>query len=196
MPGTLKLKSEAGGSVILAANTTASSDLTVTIPPLTGTVALLTPNTTAPVFTQSGVVGNGPAFSASCSALSVPASTWTKMPFSSLTYDTNGNYDPTTNYRFTPRVAGYYWIKVQYFLGVSTGRTVASIYKNGSDFCQTLVPSSNTNGGISVVSQGLIYFNGTTDYVEAYAYQESAGAASINTSANLTFFQGYMVRSA
>lgn len=137
-----------------------------------------------------------PAFSASCGSLTLAASTFTKMPFSSETYDTNNNYDPTTNYRFTPTVTGYYWIKVQFFLGVSTGRTVASIYKNGSDVCQTLVLSSNTNGGISVVSQGLFYFNGTTDYVEAYGYQESAGTGTINTSAALTFFQGYMVRAA
>ena len=149
---------------------------------------------------QNGVTVNkitaAPAFSASCGALSLAASTFTKMPFSGKTFDTNNNYDSTTNYRFTPTVAGYYWIKVQYFLGVSTGRTVASIYKNGGDVCQTLVLSSNTNGGISVVSQGLILFNGTSDYVEAYGYQESAGAASINTNAGLTFFQGYMVRAA
>ena len=138
----------------------------------------------------------GPAFSASLGTLTLAASTFTKMPFSSLTYDTNSYYDPTTNYRFTPKVAGYYWIKVQYFLGVSTGRTVASIYKNGSEACQTLVPSSATNGGISVVSQGLIVLNGTTDYVEAYGYQESGGNGSVNTNGVLSFFQGYMVRAA
>jgi hypothetical protein len=149
---------------------------------------------------QNGVTVNkltaAPAFHASCGALTLAASTFTKMPFSSKVFDTNNNYDATTNYRFLPTVAGYYWIKVQYFLGVSTGRTVASIYKNGGDVCQTLVLSSNTNGGISVVSQGLISFNGTTDYVEAYGYQESAGTGAINTNAGLTFFQGYMVRAA
>lgn len=144
----------------------------------------------------ANVMGNGPAFSASCGALTLAASTFTKMPFSSETFDTNNNYDATTNYRFTPTVAGYYWIKVQYFLGVSGGRTVASIYKNGSDICQTLIPSNNVNGGISIVSQTLIIMNGTTDYVEAYGYQESAGTGAINTAGNLTFFQGYMVRAA
>jgi hypothetical protein len=149
--------------------------------------------------TSSGLLngaGGGPAFSATCGALTLAASTFTKMPFNGETFDTNNNYDPTTNYRFTPTVAGYYWIKVQYFLGVSTGRTVASIYKNGGDVCQTLVLSSNTNGGISVVSQGLISFNGTTDYVEAYGYQESGGTGAINTNGGLTTFSGYMVRGA
>jgi len=149
--------------------------------------------------TSSGLLngaGGGPAFSASLGTFTLSASTFTKMPFSSETFDTNNNYDPTTNYRFTPTVAGYYWIKVQYFLGVSSGRTVASIYKNGSDVCQTLVPSNATNGGISVVSQGLIVLNGTTDYVEAYAYQESGGSGSVNTNGVLSLFQGYMVRGA
>ena len=144
----------------------------------------------------ANVMGNGPAFMAACGALTLAASTFTKMPFSSKTFDTNNNYDATTNYRFTPTVAGYYWIKVQYFLGVSTGRTVASIYKNGGDVCQTLVLSSGTNGGISVVSQGLILFNGTSDYVEAYGYQESAGTGAVNTNGSLTMFCGYMVRAA
>jgi len=143
----------------------------------------------------ANVVGNGPAFLTACGALTLAASTFTKMPFNAKTFDTNNNYD-TTNYRFLPTVAGYYWIKVQYFLGVSTGRTVASIYKNGGDVCQTLVLSSNTNGGISVVSQGIFSFNGTTDYVEAYGYQESAGTGAINTNGTLTTFSGYMVRAA
>jgi hypothetical protein len=154
--------------------------------------------TTVNKITATGLLNGtdfGPAFLASCGSLTLAASTFTKMPFSGETFDTNNNYD-TTNYRFLPTVAGYYWIKVQYFLGVSTGRTVASIYKNGGDVCQTLVLSSNTNGGISVVSQGIFSFNGTTDYVEAYGYQESAGTGAINTNGTLTTFSGYMVRAA
>lgn len=140
--------------------------------------------------------GGGPAFLVTSGALTFANSTFTKIPFAGKVYDTNNNYDATTNYRFTPTVAGYYWIKVQFFLGSTGGRTVASIYKNGGDVCQTLVLSSNTNGGISVVSQGLVFFNGTTDYVEAYGYQESGGTAAMNTNGGLTMFSGYMVRAA
>ena len=133
---------------------------------------------------QNGVTVNkittAPLFHATSGALTFPNSTFTKIPFSGEVYDTNNNYDPTTNYRFTPTVAGYYWIKVQFFLGSTGGRTVASIYKNGGDVCQTLILSSNTNGGISVVSQGLILFNGTTDYIELYAYI-TAGTAVVST---------------
>lgn len=135
-----------------------------------------------------------PVFHATVGSLTLSNSTWTKLPFSGKVYDTNSNYDATTNYRFTPTVAGYYWVKAQYFLGTSAGRIACSIYKNSGDICQTLVLGSNTNGGISVVTQGIVYFNGSTDYVEAYAYQESGGSAAINTNGGLTMFSGYLVR--
>ena len=147
---------------------------------------------------QNGVTVNkittAPLFHATSGALTFPNSTFTKIPFAGEVYDTNNNYDPTTNYRFTPTVAGYYWIKVQFFLGSTGGRTIASIYKNGGDVCQTLILSSNTNGGISVVSQGLILFNGTTDYVEAYVYQTGNGALSHSVGG--CNFSGFLARSA
>ena len=135
-----------------------------------------------------------PCFHATSAALTFANSTWTKIPYAGKVIDTNNNYDATTNYRFTPTVAGYYWIKAQFFLGSTGGRTACSIYKNGGDVCQTLILSSNTNGGISVVGQGLIQFNGSTDYVEAFGYQESGGTAAINNNGGLTMFSGYMVR--
>ena len=149
---------------------------------------------------QNGVTVNkitaAPLFHATSGALTFANSTWTKIPFAGKVLDTNNNYDATTNYRFTPTVAGYYWIKAQYFLGTSVGRIACSIYKNNGDVCQTLVLGSNTNGGISVVTQGLISLNGTTDYVEAFGYQESGGTAAMNINGGLTMFSGYMVRAA
>ena len=137
-----------------------------------------------------------PLFHATCGSLTFSNSTWTKLPMSGKVLDTNNNYDASTNYRFTPTVAGYYWIKAQYFIGTGAGRIACSIYKNGGDVCQTLVLGSNTNGGISVVTQSLISFNGTTDYVEAFGYQESGGTAALNSNGGLTMFSGYMVRAA
>ena len=37
---------------------------------------------------------------------------------------------------------------------------------------------------------------GTTDYVEAYGYQESGGTAALNSNGGLTMFSGYMIRAA
>jgi len=79
MPGTLKLKSEAGGSVILTANTTAASDLSVIVPPYAATMATLVANTTGPVFSVPNVASNGPSFHVYLNnTQSFSASTYTK----------------------------------------------------------------------------------------------------------------------
>jgi hypothetical protein len=165
----------------------------------TNQVAVFAQPPTGLVITQamlgSNVSGNGPAFSASSGALSVPASTFTKIPFGTEIYDTNSNYDPTL-YRFTPTIAGYYSVYARVFMGPSTGRGGVSIYKNGGDVAQTLGIGSGVNGGVSYVGQAIVSCNGSTDYIEAYVYQESGVSISINASANLTTFNGYMVRSA
>ena len=57
-----------------------------------------------------GVFGNQPAFSVylSSNQTGVTNSTSTKIQFNTKVFDTNSNFDSSTNYRFTPTVAGYY----------------------------------------------------------------------------------------
>jgi hypothetical protein len=173
-----------------------STNRTLTLPDEAGTV--VSTGSTA-IVTQTmlaaGVAGNGPAFSASSGALSVPNSTFTKIPFGTEAYDTNSNYDVGL-YRFTPTVAGYYSIYARVFMGPSAGRGGISIYKNGGDVAQTLGIGSAVNGGVSYTGQAIVSCNGSTDYIEAFAYQESGSSISINTNATLTTFNGCMVRSA
>ncbi len=50
---------------------------------------------------------SGPAFRANRTAnYSISQNTWTKVNYNEEDFDTAGNYDPTTNYRFTPTTAG------------------------------------------------------------------------------------------
>ena len=52
-----------------------------------------------------------PAFSAYGTAYqSLANNTYTKIQYNTKDFDTNSNYDNTTNYRFTPTVAGYYQV--------------------------------------------------------------------------------------
>ena len=52
---------------------------------------------------------SAPSFSARITSnQSVSATTWTKMACATEMWDTDSKYDNTTNYRFTPTVAGYY----------------------------------------------------------------------------------------
>ena len=154
-----------------------SNGVAVTMPAVAGTMM---------------VSGNMPAFSAyQSSAQTTTAATYTKVQFQTKEFDTNNNFDSTTNYRFTPTIAGYY----QLTGGINgSGQTTffqVVLYKNGSAF-KFFANTSAVNAGI--YGTALIYANGSTDYFELYAY---SGTASTLTAANtLTYFQGALVRAA
>lgn len=140
----------------------------------------------------AGVAGNGPAFSAYGTSVSAANATYTKLPFNSKIFDTNSNFDATTNYRFTPTVAGYYQINTtcQFNPAASNAGNV-NIYKNGGLYAAaTCLLNSSVYPQVTV--SALVYCNGSTDYIESYCYQGSGGA--LNVSANT--FNGVLVRSA
>jgi len=172
--GATKLLTAAGGGVTLDAASTAT-DKTVTIPARTGTVSL-----------------DGPAFSAyQSSSQTLTGGGATKIQCQTEEFDTNSNYDNTTNYRFTPTVAGYYQI-TGCWTAASVGANLSiAIYKNGSDFKR----GTDIQASAAVVQvTALIYLNGSTDYVELYC-ASSANQAG-NTGANFTYFQGVLTRAA
>ena len=154
----------------------------------TGAVVLGTaPTITGATITVAATAA--PAFSAyQSSGQTLSAATFTKIQFQTEEFDTANAFDSTTNYRFTPQVAGYY--QVSGAISNNTGtQTVITIYKNGADF------KRGNNGSLFGDSvSALVYLNGSTDYVELYGYLVAGGA--LNTGGNLTYFQAAMVRSA
>ena len=178
---SIVLQSSGGGSVTIQEPTTASN-LTATLPAATGTVM---------------VSGNMPAFSVNATGgQSCANSTYTKIQFNSETFDTANCFDSTTNYRFTPNVAGYYQINgVGAFNGSALGYTSFAIYKNGSNYIQSGGTNNTTFGGITTISD-VVYLNGSTDYVELYIAQTSGGALTLQSSANANRFSGCLVRTA
>jgi len=184
-----------GTGTFTIASPNSNTNRTLDLPDNSGTI--ITSGSTGGVsqaMLASNVGATGPAFSATAGALTVSASTWTKIPFSSEQFDTNNNYDPTTNYRFTPTVAGYYYFTIQTFMSVNANRGAVSVYKNGSSTIERLDVGTTINGGASFAANGLLEMNGTTDYVEAYVYQEGTGTTTINTNAALTLFSGFLAR--
>lgn len=181
---SIKLTPNSSGSGIFSiASPNSNTDRTLTLPDNSGTIL-----TTA----TPGVPVNGPAFSATRSAAqSISATTWTKVQFSTEDYDTANCYDPTTNYRFTPNVAGYYLICATVEANTTSTHAVA-IYKNGTAYRRAYV--SNPGIGATAVISTLVYLNGSTDYVECYVWQSSA--ASLYTATTDYEFSGCLVRSA
>ena len=154
---------------------------------------------TAPSLVQ-GAGGNyriepaAPAFSAYRSGdQSITSSTWTQVLLNAEEFDTDAAFISATNYNFSPMVAGYYQISgsAAFSTSNSPSTSYVAIYKNGSIFKRG---SGNNVGYVQSIS-ALIYFNGTTDYVELWAYVIAA-TASIDGGAANTYMCGHLARRA
>ena len=191
----IALSGDANGTGTLTiASPNTNSDRTLTLPDNTGTV----------ITTASTFAGTGPAFSAYASASqSISNITFTKIQINTENFDTNSNFDPTTNYRFTPTVAGYYQIN-GCVNGASSSviRVVrAYIYKNGLLFklgnFSDIGSGATAAGSMSGSVHDLIYMNGTTDYLELYTWiQTNSGTLTAGGGDSLTYFSGFLARAA
>ena len=178
-------------SLVISGDT--SGTVTVTVPAVAGTNTVTIPASTGTVM----VSGNMPAFSAYQGAnQTIANTTFTKLQINTKEFDTASAYDNTTNYRFTPLVAGYYQVNGAYYpAGSALGYNTCAIYKNGSIFKSgNSCPNNTTTLGSSVSC--LIYLNGSTDYIEIYALQSSGGNLGTSSTAPYTYFQASMVRAA
>jgi hypothetical protein len=148
----------------------------------------------------TGVAGTGPAFSVYISAnFSTTSNVGTKIPFNTENFDTASAFDSTTNYRFTPLVAGYYQINltVQQGFAAAIGITNASIYKNGVEYTQGTRIINSATAGQSGINSVVVYLNGSTDYIEFYGLQNSGSTQSSTfISGTSTQASGVLVRAA
>lgn len=114
-----------------------------------------------------------------------------KLAFQSEEFDTLNSFDSTTNFRFQPTVAGYYAVFGGFSIAVTATLLVLYLYKNGAVY--KVLNRSDTTASIG--GSGLVYLNGSTDYVELYA-QQNAATQNTNSGAHQTFFQGHLVAKA
>lgn len=141
----------------------------------------------------SGVAGTGPSFSAIAgAATALSANTQTKVNFSSEQWDTANCYDTTTS-RFTPNVAGYYQVSSTVRADI-TSNAVLHLYirKNGTDVLNgSFIGVSHSQSSTTV--SGMVYMNGTTDFLEAAVFSGVAG----NTMTGIfSSFQAFLARAA
>ena len=148
---------------------------------------------------------NYPAFEAYLSAdQTVSDAIWTKMQINTEVLDTDNCYDNSTNYRFTPTVAGKYFVYM-----CITGDSTASgnchwvfsrLYKNGSAYKQAIIQFTNNEGRQASVSiTAIIDMNGSSDYLEAYGGVNTNGTTAEfhgdNTYDKCTYFGAYRIGS-
>tara|TARA_R100001463_G_scaffold92505_2_gene147245 strand:- start:30 stop:542 length:513 start_codon:yes stop_codon:yes gene_type:complete len=121
---------------------------------------------------------NYPAFSARMSAnQTLGDSAWVKAAFDTELLDSDGKYD-TSNYRFTPGVAGYYRVSAYGYLQANDGNFGnVAIYKNGSEHTFT----ANLYGAANYQTQQIncVLYLDADDYVEAYFRQISGQSRTL-----------------
>ena len=177
----------------------------------TGTVTLLAPvtntnrtinlpdsNGTIVTSATAGVPIGGPAFSVYSSSIqAVTAGVNAKMLLNQKVFDLNSSFDATTNYRFQPSVAGYYQISAgsTFSLNTATAGIWVQLFKNTISTVGGTAVGTATMYPTAVVS-ACLFLNGTTDYVELYAYNGSGVSASTPGGLNYVYMSGSMVRSA
>jgi hypothetical protein len=160
----------------------------VTIPAVTGTAM---------------VSANMPAFSAFSSGnQTISNATVTLITLGSEEFDTNSNFASS---RFTPTVAGYYQISsgALFASGNNMDYSQIRLYKNGTSGSLLKISSYYSPATLGKFSEqlntcdALVSMNGTTDYLEIYAFASSTSTLTIVGGASFyTYMQGVLVRAA
>ena len=151
--------------------------------------------------TQTGVGGvMTPAFLAirSSNQGNVADNTWTKIQFNTEKFDTDNTYDNSSNYRFTPAVAGKYKLFAQvggYGQSSGTANTMAiRIYKNGTDEVETrrsFDGSEIAENATTAITVEAILDSDTDDYFEVYWYINTDGGVNATVDYNATKLYTY-----
>jgi hypothetical protein len=142
-----------------------------------------------PAFETPASATNTPAFSAYSSADRVISNnTATLVAANAENFDTDSAYD-TSTYKFTPGVAGKYFLYFRYFYtGTFTSTIRGYIYKNGTDVAHNdFTHVQSDNGGMI----STIVTSDTDDYFQAYTYQNSGSSRSTVGGSRLIEFGGY-----
>ena len=137
-------------------------------------------------------IQNTPAFHAHLgSNQTVAHNTVTKINFNTEIFDSDGTYDNSTNYRFTPGVAGKYFIYYQVQNQNQTDYIYVRIRKNGSDI---QVETHYTGADVDDTSKGFtIVDSDADDYFEIHLQQTKGSDAVVRSGNAYTFFGGFRI---
>lgn len=140
---------------------------------------------------------NTPAFQAYFTgSQNLSQSTITKIPFNTEAFDTDSNYDHSTNYRFTPTTAGKYHIYAEVGYGRDTSNVFNAgqihIYKNGSRVAFQQYSLNTVQNYMMQSVSSTIDFNGSSDYVESYILvSTTSGTPRIDAGEDYCRFGGF-----
>ncbi len=130
---------------------------------------------------------------------------YTKITANTEVFDTNSKYDNSTNYRFTPTVAGKYYcyanIQFESTSASNNGdnliTTTAAIYKNGTAAAYSQLNKGTQAAGYKKRSEQVISILDldADDYIELYAMADNgiAGSTTVVADATATYFGAFKI---
>jgi hypothetical protein len=140
-----------------------------------------------------------PAFEAHLNTATTFAdATVTKVQCDIEEFDTDNCYDNTTNYRFTPTIAGKYFVyayaRINGTVSNSILNLISYIYKNGSVHKQNRYNfnSGATENIFTVSIYTTLELNGSSDYIEFFGYGDTT-SGSPTFHQNDTLFGAYRI---
>jgi len=137
---------------------------------------------------------NTPAFEATLSGgnQTISNNVATKVQFNNEIFDTDGKYDNSTNYRFTPGVAGKYFVYV--VIGTNTLADAnlqgmySMLYKNGSFIKTSHFNFAGNNARFATGTVNAVVTMDTDDYIEAFVQMtDSSGEGNVTDDEYSTF---------
>jgi hypothetical protein len=131
-------------------------------------------------------IQNTPAFCAYIGSdqTSVSDNTATLVSFNAELFDSDSTYTNTaSNYKFTPAIAGKYFISAFVQIDSATANVINEaqmfIYKNGSAVSQANFDDDNNNGDRVTLSSSLALVCDDNDYIQVYA-QANVNSGTVN----------------
>jgi len=105
--------------------------------------------------------------------LSVTATTWTKIPFDTVNFDVQNEFD-TTNNRFTATESGKYILTSHVTVDSLTDQNgyFLKFYKNGESLSGAVKIRASGTSSMTIVLAG-VYDLSSGDYVEVYTYGDT-----------------------
>ena len=176
------IQNQSGANIISESSNTitvgASGD-TITVPSGATLGGAGTVDLSSATVTLNANMKNTPAFQAYLSSdQTITELADVKIQFDTEFFDTDNCYDNSTNYRFTPTVAGKYLVYTSMRITASADsdmrNTLAMVYKNGSRINYFGTNYRNGNCRIAFCAGSMIVdMNGSSDYLEILAFADT-----------------------
>ena len=161
------------------------------------TIAIPSGVTIANSGTATGFAANTAEFLAYISSdqTGIGDGSWTKVTFNAESYDPDGVYDNSSNYRFTAPSAGKYMLYTNitpYDASTDIQEYNLALYKNGSKLVDAAW-QKNSGGRLlkANLSHSLVLDLASSDYIEVYVYVNTVDGGTSNIEASSGIIQNY-----